>query len=834
MKRIYALWMMAMIAMTSFAQTSEDIVISPTSGDITAALNNALSGKTARSITINLAAGATYTLSNPISPSGSLVINGAKGAVIDATDLKSAPSTGGKSDEEEEGKATNASFILMSSTPSVSQTNGYYRVDQITIKDVTIKGLKNALFFDHEVKYCVLNFTLDNVLLQAEASGKQDGLIAFKKGGYKDFTIKNSTVYGNNSKYAKRFIVSRADLHAFGFDTTKELHNITYLNNTFVNVLPTSSDEAWADDAFVGADYVNYNIQNNIWYGCGLNIAIGLVGKDVSPNAKKLFAKNSYYNPDEASDVVKDQAVLETAADNSNDMLTTDPTFADISKADFHVSPGSLQARYQTGDPRWLVPYNAAQALPADIVLNLPKADNITDRLNAAFKNVDKVGDITIILAMNAKYVLTQTIKSSGSVTIVGNGATVNCTKINGPMIILEGTQALANNINADGTVGDKNPSYKHVETVNISGIKTTLKKVSTILKETQKTLVDNVLIDDCVFEVEGTNNLFDFAGYPAILEISNSTIWSETGHTGYLLRTGGRVRDLDKSQNNLTQAITIDYCTLYQISRGKGFNSLAGKASRTLNLTLTNSIIYNCTANGQEINGWMGGGEADGPTMTYDKNTYWNNGAVQAGWIDENDALDGRDLTRTAFKADPGFYDVEGGDFAIANMSPQAQVPEGQPQYGDPRWSTWAAGESYISTSFNLHCGIVLPDKTYANEGTLINVTVTAHEYHDIDAITVTDELGNNVPISISQPAFARASSEMIDTEESVTISFIMPATDVTVVATFIEEETVGIKDMTASASSQDGKWYTLGGTLVEKPTKGVYIHNNKKVVVR
>ncbi len=148
-------------------------------------------------ITINLAAGATYTLSNPISPSGSLIINGAKGAVIDATDLKSAPSTGGKSDEEE--KATNASFILMSSTPSVSLTNGYYRVDQITIKDVTIKGLKNALFFDHEVKYCVLNFTIDNVLLQAEASGKQDGLIAFKKGGYKDFTIKNSTVYGNNS-----------------------------------------------------------------------------------------------------------------------------------------------------------------------------------------------------------------------------------------------------------------------------------------------------------------------------------------------------------------------------------------------------------------------------------------------------------------------------------------------------------------------------------------------------------------------------------------------------------------------------------------------------------
>ena len=280
MRKYFSLWMLFMIVMTTFAQTSIDVEISPTSGDITEALNNSLDGKTARNITINLAAGGSYTLSNPIMPGGSLIINGAEGAVIDASNLTSVPN-GKKSDEE---KGTN-SFILMSDKPAISQTSGYYRVDQVTIKDLTIKGLKNALFFDHEQHYCIVNFTIDNVVLQAEAGSKQDGLISFKKGGYKDFTIKNSTVYGNNSKNAKCFTVTKADLRAMGYDATKTRHNVTYLNNTFVNLLPTTSAETWAQDAFNGVAYVTYDLQNNIWYGCGLDIAIGLVGKDMVPDS---------------------------------------------------------------------------------------------------------------------------------------------------------------------------------------------------------------------------------------------------------------------------------------------------------------------------------------------------------------------------------------------------------------------------------------------------------------------------------------------------------------------------------------------------------------------
>jgi hypothetical protein len=835
MRKYFSLWMLFMIVMTTFAQTSIDVEISPTSGDITEALNNSLDGKTARNITINLAAGGSYTLSNPIMPGGSLIINGAEGAVIDASNLTSVPN-GKKSDEE---KGTN-SFILMSDKPAISQTSGYYRVDQVTIKDLTIKGLKNALFFDHEQHYCIVNFTIDNVVLQAEAGSKQDGLISFKKGGYKDFTIKNSTVYGNNSKNAKCFTVTKADLRAMGYDATKTRHNVTYLNNTFVNLLPTTSAETWAQDAFNGVAYVTYDLQNNIWYGCGLDIAIGLVGKDMVPEAKAYFSQNTYYNPDENSAVMKDQAPLESVTDNSNNIMTTNPGFADIEKGDFHLHPGSLQARYKTGDPRWLVDYNASQALSADIVLNLHKAENISDVLDAAIRKVDKLGDTYITLAPNAKYILTNTIKSPGSVTIIGEGTTVNCTRLNGPMIMLEGTDSIANTVDKDGKINGKNKKYKHVETVNVTGITATLKNTSTFFRETQKTLVDNFIISGCVFELDGSDCLLDFAGYPANLEIAESTFWSEKGHTGHLLHTSGRVKDLDPNMNTLTQTMTVDHCTLYRISQCQDLNHLSSMGSRTLIMTLTNSILYNCAKDGEEVKGWLGGAATDGPTVTYGYNSYWSNGQVQTGWIDDDDSANGTDLTGTAYKADPGFFDVVSGDFAIATMSPQAKDSETGIQNGDPRWSTWAAGDYYIKTTYNSEQGDVVTNKSYANEGALITVSAQPTDGYELASVVVIDEQGNEIPLANETLVRRRAAGDgdgdedIEDIEDDIVISsFTMPDKSVSIAVTF-KELTTAIKNVTTAPLRQDGKWYTMSGVPVKTPGKGVYIYNGKKVVIK
>lgn len=47
-----------------------------------------------------------------------------------------------------------------------------------------------------------------------------------------------------------------------------------------------------------------------------------------------------------------------------------------------------------------------------------------------------------------------------------------------------------------------------------------------------------------------------------------------------------------------------------------------------------------------------------------------------------------------------------------------------------------------------------------------------------------------------------------------------------------FANGEVDGIRSLTPSLSQGEGAWYSLDGRLVKNPTKGVYIHNGKKVV--
>jgi hypothetical protein len=526
---------------------------------------------------------------------------------------------------------------------------------------------------------------------------------------------------------------------------------------------------------------------------------------------------------------------LESVTDNSNNILTTNPSFANIETGDFHLHPGSLQARYKTGDPRWLVTYNASKALPADIVMNLHKAENISDMLSASIKRIDKLGDIFITLAPNAKYTLTNTIKAPGSVTITGEGTTINCTRLNGPMILLEGTDSMANMMDANGKVSGKSTTYHHVETVSVTGILATLKNTSTFFHETQKTLVDNFVIADCVFELDGNDCLIDMAGYPANLEISTTTLWSEKGHTGHILHAGGRVKNLDPTQNTLQQTMMLDHCTLYRIAQGSDLNHLAGQSSRSLVMTLTNSIIYDCGKDGEEVKGWLGGAATDGPTVTYGHNTYWSNGKFQKGWIDEE--IDGTDLTNTAYKADPGFFDVVGGDFSIATISPQALDSETDIQNGDPRWATWAAGDYYVRTSYNAEQGEVLVNRSYANAETEITISTQPAAGYEVASVSVTDDQGNEIPLNNAvgnRAAEEEGGEEPADIEDNVDVkSFIMPNNSVSIAVTF-KASTTGIQTIKDNTQRQDGKWYTLSGVAVDKPTKGLYIHNGKKVVIK
>lgn len=312
---------------------AEPIVVAPQAGaDIAAAVAEAKAGQEVGKITINLAENADYTLSASIETADGLEING-NGATIDASALETP-------------------FILMSSTPGVEENNGYFRIDAITVSNVTVNGLKNSIFYDGDVKYCVVDFTLDGVTFSLATTGVQnESLISFKAGGAKDFTVKNSTIYGNGevAKYFIRYNNS-ARLDRYGFDKDTEFQCMTYLNNTFYNLL--KEDGQWGNyNGIQGQNYSKFDVEKNIWFDCGNDIIRRMAGGRFGGNAPLTFAYNTYFEDGVSI------AESEASYDNSQTILISNPDFANAAEGNFTIGASTQQAEYQTGAPRWLVPF---------------------------------------------------------------------------------------------------------------------------------------------------------------------------------------------------------------------------------------------------------------------------------------------------------------------------------------------------------------------------------------------------------------------------------------------------------------------------------------------
>lgn len=326
------------ITITRVPEVKAITIDAATGADLTALVNAEKEtivngGDKVGDITINLAADGAYTVSGTIEAPAALAING-NGATVDASALTDA-------------------FITMSKTPSVELINEYYRVGAVKIANVKVNGIKNSIFYDNNTKYCVVDFTIENAVLNlATEAVKNEALIAFQGGGAKDVTIKNSTIYGN--AFAKYFIRynNSARLDRYGFDKNTEFHVMTYTANTFNKVI--SAGGQWGNYSGIqGQNFVKFDIQNNIWVDSSKDIIRRLAGGRFGSNAQKTFAHNTYFMDG------ADMSASEASYDNSGTILFTDPTFADAANGDFHIGTSTQQAKYQTGDPRWLTEYVA-------------------------------------------------------------------------------------------------------------------------------------------------------------------------------------------------------------------------------------------------------------------------------------------------------------------------------------------------------------------------------------------------------------------------------------------------------------------------------------------
>lgn len=270
-----------------------------------------------------------YEVKQPIVADRSLLIKG-KNVRIDASN--------------NDGEA----FILLSKTPGVGLTNNYYRMGEITLKGLTITGLKGSLLYDNGVQYCVPTMTIDDCVIGlATETVQNEAVISFKQGGVKDFTIKNSTVYGNNAvaKYFIRYNNS-ARLDRYGYDKDTEFQTMTYTDNTFYGLLV--ADGQWGNyNGISGQVYSKFDVERNIWYNCGKDIIRRMAGGRFNGSNPMTFDKNTYFNGDVST------AESEAGYDKSGTILTSNPGFLKPANGDFTLSAYSDQFMQTTGDPRW-------------------------------------------------------------------------------------------------------------------------------------------------------------------------------------------------------------------------------------------------------------------------------------------------------------------------------------------------------------------------------------------------------------------------------------------------------------------------------------------------
>lgn len=647
------------------------------------------------SITLNLAKDGKYTSSKPMYTSKPLIINGAEGAVIDA------------SGNEE-------SFIQMMTLPELGLNEaGAYPIDEITIKDVQIKGLKNRLFYAARQKYLISKMTVENSILGFDAKVPRTIFDFYCGGNTAELIIKNSTLWANPANTHRGGLFSSQasqDVPSLG---GPESQKFIFENNTFYNIAYGVTPMLHRDHSRY---WLSFELKENVIVNCGEPGKFVLGMNEGQPGEECIWY------------VEGNSFTFDGQSTNNDEAYVMRPVmggieFANADKGDFALSVLDEAFDAGIGDPRWLT------GTEGELFVDLPTGKDIAAEVAAA-KGDKKVTNILVRLAKDGQYTMSGTIEASASVGIIGDEAgiaTIDASASEAPFLTLAGTETPAKN--ADGT---ENASYKYINLISISNLKINGLKQA-LVRDTQKTYVGRLLVNNDVINVEGSANIFDFngQGYPATLLVNNSTLWSKDGHTGYLLQSSGRVRDLDSDQKSYTQNIVVGFSTLYKISVGKQLNNLQGKGQKSLVLWLTYSIVAESTQAGNEVRGWLGGQNSTNPVVLYYANSYWADGAVQAGWTDSS--KQGYDDSESSIEGDPQFKNPAEGDFTLGASTKQTQL-----KVGDPRW-------------------LVEYDPTTAIE------------------------------------AVERA------------------------------KETVS-----------DGAWYTLQGVRVDKPAKGVYIHNGKKVVVK
>ena len=643
---------------------TKDVVISPASGDISEAINAELGTEYfAKNVTINLAENGAYTLSGTIKAGGSVTING-NGSTIDASTGDNIVGIDGVAGFAKKADETDSDHSL---------------VNAITFKDVTITGMQKALVRDLMTKTLLETLTIDNCVMQVSNAKP---FIDFDGRGYVGkVVVKNSTLWAsaptekNFAKYGSRpKNVNEALNQEFDIQ-----------NSTIVNI------GAKAD--FSGGQNFNnlkqngtanniYTLKNNIFVNCGKSgqVVVGFNNGQTSATPVWDVDKNAFnWNGADVAAAEVTKAGQKSEADIVKNCVAGVVVFADAANGDFTLGD-CAQYTAKTGDPRWIsaktpkdVTIAATDITGGDIMAAITAAES-------ALAYNESIGNLTITLAENGAYTLSGTIKAGGSVTINGNGSTIDAST--GDNIVgIDGVAGFAKK--ADETDSD----HSLVNAITFKDVTITGMQKALVRDLMTKTLLETLTIDNCVMQVSNAKPFIDFdgRGYVGKVVVKNSTLWASAPTEKNFAKYGSRPKNVNEALN---QEFDIQNSTIVNIgakadfSGGQNFNNLKQNGTANNIYTLKNNIFVNCGKSGQVVVGFNNGQTSATPVWDVDKNAFnWNGADVAAAEVTKAGQKSEADIVKNCVAGVVVFADAANGDFTLGDCAQYTA------KTGDPRW---------------------------------------------------------------------------------------------------------------------------------------------------
>jgi len=371
----------------------------------------------------------------------------------------------------------------------------------------------------------------------------------------------------------------------------------------------------------------------------------------------------------------------------------------------------------------WTVTIAGKDKRTKDVTIS-PASGDISEAINAELGSNYFAKNVTINLAENGAYTLSGTIKAGGSVTINGNGSTIDAST--GDNIVgIDGVAGFAKK--ADETDSD----HSLVNAITFKDVTITGMQKALVRDLMTKTLLETLTIDNCVMQVSNAKPFIDFdgRGYVGKVVVKNSTLWASAPTEKNFAKYGSRPKNVNEALN---QEFDIQNSTIVNIgakadfSGGQNFNNLKQNGTANNIYTLKNNIFVNCGKSGQVVVGFNNGQPSATPVWDVDKNAFnWNGADVAAAEVTKAGQKSEADIVKNCVAGVVVFADAAKGDFTLGDCAQYIA------KIGDPRWiEAKKVVNVVIEATFieggDITSAISAAEKYLAYNETIGNITIT------------------------------------------------------------------------------------------------------------